>query len=145
NTNTITAHGDVVLSQDGYTLSGQSLVYNRNSGTLKFVGRVSVRDPSGNLAEMIDLDVTGGMKQAFINALTLTTYDGARVTADSVDYDAALRTLMENASYAPCGDCIDEAGRRIGWSVTASRITYNAEDGSLYLEQPTLALLGIPV
>jgi LPS-assembly protein len=143
--NIITATGDVVLSQGGYTMSGQNLVYDRTNGTLKFVGAVSVRDPSGNLAEMTDLDVTGGMKAAFLNALTVTTYDGARITADSVDYDTAVRTLLENASYAPCGDCIDDHGRRVGWSVNAARITYNAEDGSVYLEQPTLALLGIPV
>lgn len=145
NTNIITATGDVVLSQGGYTLTGDQLVYDRSSNALKFVGAVSVTDPAGNVAEMADLDVTGGMKQAFINSLTITTYDGARITADSVDYDAALRTLMENATYAPCGECIDDAGRRIGWSVSASHITYNAEDGSLYLEQPTLSLLGIPV
>ena len=50
---------------------------------------------------------------------TITTYDGARVTADSVDYDAALRRLMENATYAPCGECIDDDGR-IGWSGISS-------------------------
>jgi LPS-assembly protein len=144
-TNIITASGDVVLSQGGYTMTGQNLTYDRNSRALKFVGAVTVRDPSGNLAEMADLDVTGGMKQAFVNSLTITTYDGARITADSVDYDTALRTLLVDASYAPCGDCIDDAGRRIGWSVTASRITYNAEDGSVALEQPTLSLLGVPV
>ncbi|HEV7346291.1 MAG TPA: LPS assembly protein LptD [Devosia sp.] len=143
--NIITASGDVVLSQSGYTMTGQNLVYDRNSRALKFVGQVTVRDPSGNLSEMTDLDVTGGMKQAFVNSLTITTYDGARITADSADYDVALRTLLENATYAPCGDCIDDAGRRIGWSVSAARVTYNAEDGSVYLEQPTLALLGIPV
>lgn len=144
-TNVITATGDVVLSQGGYTVTGQNLVYDRSRNALKFVGGVTVRDPSGNLAEMTDLDVTGGMKQAFVNALTITTYDGARITADSVDYDAALRTLLEKATYAPCGDCIDVAGRRVGWSVNTSRITYNAEDGSLYLEQPTLSVLGMPV
>src|SRR5690606_32531227 len=62
--NIITADGDVVLSQSGYTLTGQHLVYDRNTGNLKFVGAVTVRDPSGNLAEMTDLDVTGGLKQA---------------------------------------------------------------------------------
>jgi LPS-assembly protein len=143
--NVITANGDVVLRQGGYTLTGQKLVYDRASERLKFVGAVTVRDPSGNLAEMADLDVTGGMKQAFMNALTITSYDGARVTADSADYDEALRTILEKANYAPCGECIDEDGRCIGWSVSTSRITYNAEDGSLYMEQPTLSLLGIPV
>ncbi len=143
--NIITASGDVVLVQGGYTVTGDNLVYNRGTGELRFVGAVTVLDPSGNLAEMTDLELTGGMKQAFVNALTITTYDGARITADSVDYDAALRTLLERATYAPCGDCIDEAGRRVGWSVNTSRVTYNAEDGSLHLEQPTLSVLGVPV
>jgi LPS-assembly protein len=144
-TGIITANGDVVLTQSGYTLTGQSLVYDRRSKTVHFSGAVTILDPSGNLMETQDLEVTGGMKQAFINSLTITTYDGARITADSVDYDAALQTLLQDASYAPCGECVDDQGRRIGWSVNAAQITYNAEDGSLYLEQPTLSLLGIPV
>jgi LPS-assembly protein len=143
--NIITASGDVVLGQSGYTVTGDNLVYNRGTGELRFVGAVTVLDPSGNLAEMSDLEITGAMKQAFVNSLTITTYDGARITADSVDYDAAVRTLLERATYAPCGECIDEAGRRVGWSVNTSSVTYNAEDGSLYLEQPTLSVLGIPV
>jgi LPS-assembly protein len=56
-----------------------------------------------------------------------------------------LQTLLDNATYSPCGDCIDDKGRRIGWSMRADRITYNAVDGSVYLEQPSLALLGVPV
>lgn len=144
-TNTITASGDVVLRQGGYTMKGESLVYDRNTMAARFIGAVSVLDPSGNLAQMTDLDLTEGMRQAFVNALTITGYDGIRITADSVDYDKALRTLIENADYSPCGECIDDKGRRIGWSVRAARVTYNAEDGSLLLEQPTLSLLGIPV
>src|SRR5690606_21042074 len=49
NSNVITASGDVVVSQGGYTLTGQHLVYDRNSNALKFVGAVTIRDPSGNL------------------------------------------------------------------------------------------------
>ncbi|MDF2797737.1 MAG: LPS-assembly protein LptD [Devosia sp.] len=141
----ITASGDVVLNYSGYTVTGQSLVFNRTSNDVQFTGPVSVRDPSGNVAQTTDLRLTGGMKQAFINALTINTFDGARITADSVDYDAALRTMLTNATYSPCGDCIDAKGRRIGWSVRAARIISNEEDGSLTLEQPSLALLGFPV
>lgn len=144
-TGVITATGDVVLTQGGYTVTGENLVYNRNTGSAQFVGAVTVRDPSGNLLETTDLEITGGLKQALLEALTITTYDGARITADSADYDDAVRTLLHNATYAPCGDCIDDQGRRIGWSMHATRVTYNAEDGSLYLEQPSLAILGIPI
>ncbi|WP_224701971.1 LPS-assembly protein LptD [Devosia aquimaris] len=144
-TNTITASGDVVLRRSGYTLTGQSLVYNRTTSDARFVGSVTIKDPSGNLTETNDLTLTGGMKKAFLDAMTITTYDGARITADSTDYDAALQTLLINATYAPCGECIDAKGRRIGWSMKAKRIVSNSVDNSLTMEQPTLELLGIPV
>ena len=144
-TGLITANGDVVLKQSGYTVRGQGLVYDRRNGKVRFTGGVTVQDPSGNILETTDLELTEGLKQAFLDSLTITTYDGARITADSVDYDQALRTLLRQASYSPCGDCIDDQGRRIGWSVSAPNIIYNAEEGSLYLEQPSLAVLGIPV
>lgn len=143
--NIVTADGDVVLGLSGYTLTGQSLVYNRSTNDLKIVGDVVITDPSGNVTRTNTLTVAGGMKQAFLDSLTIVTYDGAKITADSADYDQALRTILERARYAPCGDCIDAQGRRIGWSVNASRVVYDAEDGSLTLEQPTLSLLGVPM
>lgn len=143
--NTISASGDVVLGLDGYVLTGQNLVYDRTNGTLVFTGAVSIQDPSGNVAQTQDLKVTGSFKQAFVDSLTIVSYDGAKITADSVDYDDAVQTLLVDAQYAPCGDCIDAQGRRIGWSVRAARIIYNRDDGSVELEQPTLSLLGVPV
>jgi len=144
-TGVIRAAGDVVLTYQGYVVEGESLVFNRRSNEVRMTGTVRVTDPSGNVLETTDLEITGGMKQAFLNALTITSYDGSRITADSADYDEAVETILVNASYAPCGECIDAKGRRIGWSVSAARIVQNSEDGSLYLEQPTLALLGVPV
>lgn len=144
-TSTITATGDVVVRQDGYTVSGENLIYNRASNDVRFQGAVRIVDPSGNVLDTVDLELTGGLKQAFLQSITITTYDGARITADSADYDNALQTLLENATYSPCGDCIDDKGRRIGWSMRADIITYNAADGSVYFEQPSLALLGVPI
>lgn len=145
NTNIITATGNVVVTRGGYTVSGQRLVYNRVTSDAHFVGAVTIRDPSGNVTETEDLQLTGGMKQALLDALTITSYDGARITADSADYDEALRTILNNATYSPCGECVDSKGRRIGWSMHANRVTQNREDGSLALEQPSLAVLGMPV
>jgi LPS-assembly protein len=144
-TNTITAQGDVVVRASGYTLTGSNLVYRRSQGELRMTGDVTVTDPSGNVSRSTSLTVTGGLKQAFLDSLTITAYDGARITADSADYDEALRTILVNAGYAPCGDCVDAKGRRIGWSMSASRIVQNRQDGSVTLEQPVLSLLGMPV
>lgn len=145
NTNIITASGNVVVSRGGYKVSGDHLVYNRLTSDAHFVGAVTIRDPANNVTETNDLQLTGGMKQALLDALTITSYDGSRITADSADYDAALQTILNNATYSPCGECIDDKGRRIGWSMHANRVTQNRVDGSLTLEQPSLAVLGIPM
>ncbi len=144
-TNTVQASGGVVLKSSGYVVTGETLIYDRAANSVKMKGAVTITDPSGNVMETTDLDITGGLKQAFFNALTITAYDGSRITADSADYDAVLQSIYNNASYAPCGECIDDKGRRIGWSVNASRIVHNSEDNSTTLENSTLYLLGIPV
>jgi LPS-assembly protein len=141
----IVATGDVVFRYQGYTALGQRIVYDRTTGAVRFAGPARIIDPSGNVLDGQDLDVRGGMREGFIGALTITGYDGSRITADSVEYDQALQTILEQASYAPCGDCIDAQGRRIGWRVSATRIVKNEGDNSVTLEHPTLELLGVPV
>lgn len=143
--NTITARGGVIVRQGGYTLTGDNLVYRRARGEMDVTGNVTVTDPSGNVSRSPTLALTGGLKKAVLDSLAITSYDGALITADHADYDQVLETILTNASYAPCGECTDQSGRRIGWSVKASKVVKNAEDNSVALEQPVLSLLGMPI
>ena len=143
--NEITARGDVVLRVSGYTLSGDRLVYRRADGAMELIGNVVVIDPAGNTSQSDRLDLTEGLKRVVLESMTLTGRDGARVTADDAEFDQVLNSILTNAQYAPCGDCVGPSGQRIGWSISAARIVQNAEDNSLTLEQPSLALLGVPV
>lgn len=143
--NIITARGDVVLRVSGYVLTGRELVYRRNEGAMQLIGDVTVTDPSGNTSRSDTLDLTGGLKRVVLDSMTLTAYDGSRVTADSAEFDQVLNSILTNAQYAPCGECVGPKGQRIGWSISAARIVQNAEDNSITLEQPSIALLGIPV
>lgn len=143
--NVITARGDVVLRISGYVLTGRELVYRRSEGEMQLIGDVSVTDPSGNTSRSDTLDLTGGLKRAVLNSMTITSYDGSRVTADSAEFDQTLDSILTNALYTPCGECVGPQGQRIGWSISAARIIQNAEDNSIVLEQPSIALLGMPV
>lgn len=143
--NIITARGDVVLRVSGYVLTGRELVYRRSEGEMQLTGDVTVTDPSGNISRSDVLDLTGGLKRAVLDSMTITAYDGSRITADSAEFDQVLDSILTNAKYAPCGDCVGSQGQRIGWSISAARIVQNSEDNSIVLEQPSIALLGIPV
>ena len=43
--------------------------------------------------------------------MTLRTKDGEMIVANDADYVSELRTILTEASYSPCGDCIDAKGR----------------------------------
>lgn len=144
-TGTISADGAVVLSFQGYVIHADSIKYDQKTGGLHAVGNIMMMDPSGTRLEMDSIEITGGMKEAFLNSLTLTTAEGAVITAKDVHYADTLTTILTDAAYSPCGLCIDSKGRRIGWKVKAARMTYDRKSASVTLEQPSLELLGVPV
>ncbi|MBN9360102.1 MAG: hypothetical protein BGO83_14945 [Devosia sp. 66-14] len=141
----ISAQGRVLMQYEGYSIACEDLRYEQKTGNLTCVGNVQLLDPAGNQYTAQNIEVTGGMKQAFIQSLTLTTTDGARVTANDVQYSSTLETVLNQATYTPCGDCIDAKGNRIGWKVKAAKLIQNSETKTIYFEQPSLEVLGIPV
>ena len=141
----IAAQGNVLLAYGGSVIRADEITYNQASGEMLATGNVVVRDQDGTIYEMDRLEITDGMKEAFLDSLTITTAAGARITARDAHFTDALYTILNEASYSPCGLCIDEKGRRIGWKVKAARIIYDRERASVTLEQPSLELLGIPV
>ena len=144
-TTVISAEGAVIMHYEGYDLTAERVTYNRTTGEVFAEGNVAIRDPSGVIYRADRLEVTAGMKEAFIDSLTLTTPEGALVKATDVHYVKELETILTNAHYSPCGLCIDKKGRRIGWKVNASRMIYDRERALVFLEGAGLEILGVPV
>jgi LPS-assembly protein len=145
NLDLITAEGEVLMHYEGYELRSDILEYNQATGEVVARGDVQMRDPAGTRYYAESVHVTGGMKEAFLKSLTLTTEDGSLIRATDVHYASELVTILTEAHYSPCGLCIDEKGRRIGWKVNATKITYDRENAVVYLDNPSLEILGIPV
>lgn len=141
----ISATGRVVMNYSGYTLACDSLRFEQGSGSVICEGNVEIKDAQGTLYQAERIEVTGGMKEAFIQSLTLTTTDGAQITAADAKFSETLETVLTDASYSPCGLCIDEKGNRIGWRVKAAKLVTSSETKVVYFEQPSLEVLGVPV
>ncbi len=141
----ISATGRVVMNYSGYTLACDSLRFEQGSGSVICEGNVRITDAQGTRYEADRIEVTGGMKEAFIRSLTLTTTDGAQITAGDARFSETLETVLTDASYSPCGLCIDEKGNRIGWKVKAATLKQNSQTKVVYFEQPSLEVLGVPV
>lgn len=141
----ISAVGSVVFGYAGYVIKADRLDYNQKSGQLSAIGHVDVVDAEKNHFTMDRVEFTGGMKEAFLETLTLTTAKGAKITAKDIHYADELQTILTDAAYSPCGLCVDSKGRRIGWQVKAAKIIYDRQNASISFEQPSLEVLGIPV
>jgi len=141
----ISATGRVVMNYSGYTLGCDQLRYEQGSGAVICEGNVLITDAQGTRYEAERIEVTDGMKEAFLKSLTLTTTDGAQITAGDAKFSQTLETVLSDASYSPCGLCIDQKGNRIGWKVKAAKLIQNNETKVVYFEQPSLEVLGIPV
>jgi LPS-assembly protein len=141
----ISAQGRAVMNYGGFTIACDDLRYNQQSGDAECIGNVEVTDPAGNVVRADRIEITGGMKEAFIQSMTITTSDGAQITARDVRFASALQTVLNEASYSPCGLCIDAKGQRIGWRIKAARMVHDSTEKTIYFEQPSLEVLGIPV
>ena len=144
-TSVISAEGAVILHYQGYALTAERVTFNQRTGEVWAEGNVAIRDPGGNVTRADRFEVTEGMKDAFIESLSLTTADGALIEATSVHYAKELESVLTDASYSPCGLCIDKKGRRIGWKVRASKIIYDRDSALVFLEGAGLEILGVPV
>lgn len=141
----ITASGDVILRYEGYTLRADRVVYRQRSGEVSARGNIEVFDLRGNRFVADAVEITGNFQQAFVNSLIFTTADGSMITAEDGDFNSEVEIVLDDATYSPCGLCIDSKGRRIGWRVRAPKMIYIRDKGTIELHQPSIELLGIPM
>ena len=144
-THEVIAVGHVELGYNGYQMIGDRLVFDQRQHTARFSGDVIIHNPSGEVYTATDLQLTSAMHQALMRQLTIATTDGALITAGDGDFRRGDETVLNDATYSPCGKCIDAKGRRIGWTAKMTRVIYHGKSETVTLEQPSLYLLGIPV
>ena len=143
--NIVVAQGHVEVDDDGTSMTGDRLEFDRKTHNAHFVGHVVMTTPEGETYTGTDLQLTSQMHDALVRQLTLTTKDGALITAADGNMRRGEQTVLNDATYAPCGRCIDAKGRRIGWSAKSVRMIYHGHTQTVSLEQPSLYLLGIPM
>ncbi|WP_417309347.1 LPS-assembly protein LptD [Devosia sp.] len=141
----ISAEGTVRMRYEGYLVACDSLRYAQGTGELTCVGNGAITDPDGNHYVADRFEMSGGLKSGFVQSLRLTTSDGALITARDASFVRELQTILNDATYAPCGLCTDGKGNRIGWGVRAAKIIRDDTTDMVTLEQPVLEILGIPV
>jgi LPS-assembly protein len=150
--NTIAASGDVQMNYQGRTLQADRVTYDRNTGRVFAEGNARLTDATGTVATGDRFELTDDFKNGFIDSLRVvqTTVEQGRPLTTRFSAPRAERaegetTVFERGTYTACEPCKDNPERPPLWQVKAAKIIHNNSERTIYYEDATLELLGIPV
>jgi LPS-assembly protein len=150
--NTVSAVGDVQLNYQGRTLQADRVTYNRNTGRVYAEGNARLTDANGSVITGERFELTDDFKSGFIDSLRVvqTTVDEGRPVTTRFSAPRAERaegetTIFERGTYTACEPCKDNPERPPLWQVRAARIIHNNSERTIYYENATLEIAGIPV
>ncbi|WP_201829269.1 LPS-assembly protein LptD [Microvirga zambiensis] len=150
--NTIAATGDVQMNYQGRTLQAERVTYDRNTGRVFAEGNARLTDANGTIATGDRFELTDDFKNGFIDSLRVvqTTVEQGRTLTTRFSAPRAERaegetTTFERGTYTACEPCKDNPERPPLWQVKAAKIIHNNSERTIYYEDATLELLGIPV
>ena len=150
--NTIAAAGDVQMNYQGRTLQADRVTYDRNTGRVFAEGNARLTDANGTVATGDRFELTDDFKSGFIDSLRVvqTSVEQGRPLTSRFSAPRAERaegetTTFERGTYTACEPCKDNPERPPLWQVKAAKIIHNNSERTIYYEDATLELLGIPV
>ncbi|KLK90224.1 organic solvent tolerance protein [Microvirga vignae] len=150
--NTISAAGDVQMNYQGRTLQADRVTYDRNTGRVYAEGNARLTDSSGAVVTGDRFELTDDFKNGFIDSLRVvqTTVENGRTVTTRFSSPRAERaagetTTFERGTYTACEPCKDHPERPPLWQVKAAKIIHNNSEQTIYYEDATLEILGLPV
>ncbi|WP_430910804.1 LPS-assembly protein LptD [Methylobacterium sp. sgz302541] len=150
--NTVTARGNAELHYGPRTLQADSVRYDRASSRVFAEGNVRLTDQDGAVVTGDRMELTDDFKNGFIDALRIqqtveqkgetvrTRFSAPR--AERVNGD---QTTFEYGTYTACEPCKDHPEKPPLWQVRAAKIIHDNVSHTIYFEDSSLEVAGIPV
>jgi LPS-assembly protein len=150
--NTIAASGDVQMNYQGRTLQADRVTYDRNTGRVYAEGNARLTDASGAVITGDRFELTDDFKNGFINSLRVvqTTVENGQSVTTRFSSPRAERaegetTTFERGTYTACEPCKDNPEKPPLWQVKAAKIIHNDSEQTIYYEDASLELFGMPI
>ncbi|NIX77079.1 LPS-assembly protein LptD [Microvirga terricola] len=150
--NTIAASGDVQMNYQGKTLQADRVIYDRNTGRVFAEGNAKLTDATGAVVTGERFELTDDFKNGFIDSLRVvqsTVQDGKPVTtrfsSPRAERAEGETTVFERGTYTACEPCKENPEKPPLWQVKAAKIIHNNSEQTIYYEDATLEIFGLPV
>ena len=150
--NTVTARGNAELHYGPRTLQADRVRYDRASSRVFAEGNVRLTDQDGAVVTGDRMELTDDFKSGFIDSLRIQqTVEKkgetvrTRFSAPRAERIDGAQTSFDYGTYTACEPCKDNPEKPPLWQVRAAKIIHNNETRTIYFEESTLEIAGIPV
>ncbi|MET0257378.1 MAG: LPS-assembly protein LptD [Methylobacterium sp.] len=150
--NTVVARGNAELHYGVRTLQADRVRYDRASSRVFAEGNVRLTDDTGSVVTGERMELTDDFKSGFIDSLRIqTTIEQkgqpirTRIAAPRAERIGGEQTSFDYATYTACEPCKNNPEKPPLWQIKAAKIIQNSETHTIYYEDSTLELAGIPV
>ena len=144
-TQTITASGDVFLTQAGRILRADEIVYDLQADKVIARGHVVLNERNGDIHYSEEVEFNDHLKNGFVKGLKSYLMDGSRFTAEEGKRKNGNRTIMEHAAYTPCEPCKAEPDNAPAWQIVAAEVQHNEEEARVSYKHARFEVHGVPV
>ncbi len=144
-TNTVTARGNVELSQGGRILKADEIVYSVDQDAVTARGNVVLLETTGDVYFAEEVAFTDQMRDGYVKALKATMADGSRFWAKEGERKAGTKTTMTDAGYTPCEPCKNDPGADPAWQILAGEVHHDQDLQRISYHDARMELWGVPV
>lgn len=141
----VIARGNVYLSQDERLLRADQVTYDQVNDLVTASGGIVLREPSGEYIFADYAELTGDLRNGFVENVAIRFNDNARMIANIGIRRDGQEIEVERAVYSPCELCAEDPTRAPVWQVRATRVIHNSESRNVEYENAYLDIFGLPV
>ncbi|MGL4810842.1 MAG: LPS-assembly protein LptD [Beijerinckiaceae bacterium] len=150
--NKVYANGNAQIYYDNKVLEADKVIYDRASKRVYAEGNVKMTDENGAVTYSTKLELTDNFRDGFIDSLRLespTVVRGERLnvrfSSPRAERTDGQTTTFALGTYTACEPCKDNPEKPPFWQVRAAKIIHNAEEKTVYYDNATLELYGVPI
>ena len=142
---TTVAIGNVEITQADRILLADTVTYSEREDKVTATGNVSLTQATGEVLFADYLELTGGMRDGYIENLRALLADNSRLAANAARRIDGNRKEMTRAVYSPCDLCKTDPTRAPLWQIKAVKIIHDEVAHDIEYQDATLEMWGFPV
>ena len=142
---TITARGNVEISQGERVLMADTVTYNQKSDTVSASGNITLMEPDGEVVFADFVELTDEFKNGLVKRLGVLLTDDSRFAAIRAQRRDGNLTVMDKAVYSPCLPCKKNPNKPPIWQLKAERVEHDQKRREIRYRNAFLEMHGVPV